>query len=214
MNKLHFFKLKAIYFFCIFFVFLCLSCNTDFNSDNISISYEEQFAKCMENVQVREFIISKDGRKGFGYSNTNPDCLLGALLPKFEIVDIKGNVINTESIKGKINIINFWFIKCKPCINEIPTLNSLVKKYDEADINFLAFTLDDQKSLETFLKEHPFYFKVVPNSKNIINQKFHMIYGYPFTMITDRKNRIIGTLSKSNTKLVVSKVDSLVNSLM
>ena len=46
------------------------------------------------------------------------------------------NRIRTKDLKGKINVINFWFMKCAPCIAEIPALNTLVKKYKGKDINF------------------------------------------------------------------------------
>jgi thiol-disulfide isomerase/thioredoxin len=59
-------------------------------------------------------------------------------------------------------VINFWFINCPPCKQEIPELNELVAKYkDNKDVVFLAIALDDAYDLRNFLKTMPFNYNVV-----------------------------------------------------
>jgi len=55
--------------------------------------------------------------------------IIGTPAPKFEIIDMDGNRINSENTKGKVVFLNFWFTTCKPCIMEIPDLNKIYQKY-------------------------------------------------------------------------------------
>lgn len=40
----------------------------------------------------------------------------GKELPKFELNILNGKKLNSESLKGKPTIINFWFNNHQPCI--------------------------------------------------------------------------------------------------
>ena len=46
----------------------------------------------------------------------------------FNATDLEGNEYSLSNLKGKIRVLNFWFTTCKPCVEEIPALNELVKK--------------------------------------------------------------------------------------
>ena len=192
-------RLISIYI-VMFACYLCSSCNN---------TYESQFTKCLESVEVSEFTISGSEKKGYGYKNANPTCLLGAPLPEFKTIDLDDNIISTQNIKGKINVINFWFIKCRPCVAEIPDLNTLTKKYNNDKFNFLAITLDSPDLLKPFLEKHPFQFNIIPNGKELFNDKFHIIYGYPFTIITDKRNKIIGALSADTPETTLANIESI-----
>ena len=47
----------------------------------------------------------------------------------FSVTDLLGNAYSIDKLKGKLIVINFWFVECKPCIMEMPDLNKLVEKY-------------------------------------------------------------------------------------
>ena len=66
--------------------------------------------------------------------------LIGMNAPVFSVKDIQGNKKSLNSLKGKIIILNFWFIECKPCVREMPELNNLVKKYKNDNVEFIGFS--------------------------------------------------------------------------
>jgi len=80
------------------------------------------------------------------------------------LTDIKGNKIKISDLKGKVVVINFWFIACKPCTMEIPELNHIVANYAGKDVVFLAVALDDAKDIKKFLKEKVFDYRICPDS--------------------------------------------------
>ena len=60
----------------------------------------------------------------------------------FEIDNLDGKTLNSESLAGKVFVIDFWATWCKPCIKEIPAYNRLYEKYINENFQFLAVTMD------------------------------------------------------------------------
>lgn len=116
-----------------------------------------------------------------------PDCLLGAKLPDLEMEDMEGHIITTSSMKGKKNIINFWFITCPPCIQEMPWLNQIKENLGAKHINYIAISRDSRKDAEEFLRESEFNFTIIPDGRRLFEAVFDHMWGYPFTIFTDEE---------------------------
>lgn len=82
----------------------------------------------------------------------------------FTVKALDGKTYDIAKLKGKAVVLNFWFIGCPPCRQEIPGLNTLVKEYAKKDVVFLALALDDEKSLNDFLKKNTIYLLHYPQS--------------------------------------------------
>jgi thiol-disulfide isomerase/thioredoxin len=83
----------------------------------------------------------------------------------FDAVSLTGERWSLEGLKGKVVALNFWFVGCLPCRQEIPALNRLVERYK--DVVFLGFALDDEDQLRDFLKKFPFHYQIVPNAQKV-----------------------------------------------
>lgn len=61
--------------------------------------------------------------------------------------------------KNKLTVLNIWATWCKPCIAEIPELNSVKSKYSSEKINFISISVDkDSIKLNNFNKLKKFNF--------------------------------------------------------
>ena len=122
--------------------------------------------------------------------------LKGKPLPDFVFKDILGNTYTPEDIKGKVVVINLWFISCAPCIEEMPELNKLVKEYENNDsVLFLALALDEKgPRLNTFLETHVFNYNIVPDSQDYIIKKLQT-NSFPTHMVLDKNSNVVFTLS-------------------
>ena len=77
--------------------------------------------------------------------------MIGKPAPPFSVKTLSGDNYSDQSLLGKTVVINFWFIKCKPCVDEIPKLNKLVKKYTHnKDVVFLSISFDQEKDIRSF----------------------------------------------------------------
>ncbi|MEK9517712.1 MAG: TlpA disulfide reductase family protein, partial [Flavobacteriaceae bacterium] len=86
--------------------------------------------------------------------------MIGKPAPPFSVKTLSGDNYSDQSLLGKTVVINFWFIKCKPCVDEIPKLNKLVKKYiHNKDVVFLSISFDQEKDNRSFLEKNPFKYQ-------------------------------------------------------
>ncbi len=87
---------------------------------------------------------------------------------KSGMVALSGKTFGQEELKGKIVVLNFWYTSCPPCLKEIPELNKIVAEYQGKDVVFLGLATDDVKTLEGFLKEHPFDYEIIPKATQLM----------------------------------------------
>ncbi|MEO1652779.1 MAG: TlpA disulfide reductase family protein, partial [Bacteroidota bacterium] len=110
-------------------------------------------------------------------------------LPDFELVDMEGNKISSEDLKGKRVHINFWSTTCKPCIQEFPELNQLKEKYEKEGFVFLAFAPEPKTKVSKVLSRFPLDYQVIPEAKAYYEQLG--IDGYPKNFFIDKAGKII-----------------------
>ncbi len=59
-------------------------------------------------------------------------------IPKWKLVELETAIRTAE----KPTIFNFWATFCKPCIEELPYFQELVKKYDSVGVQLVLVNLD------------------------------------------------------------------------
>lgn len=114
----------------------------------------------------------------------------GQELPEFNFTDLKGNVYNKENTRGKIVVLKCWFIHCQACVEEMPALNQLVKKYSKkGDVIFISLASDNKEKLQEFLSQKQFTYAVIPVKKSYFNDSLK-IEMYPTHIIINRQGLI------------------------
>jgi peroxiredoxin len=119
----------------------------------------------------------------------NPANLKGKTALEFDVKDMSGNSFSLKKLKGKVIVMNFWFIGCRPCVMEIPDLNALVDKCKGKDVVFLGFALDEKKDLEKFLQKTPFKYSIIPNCKTVSDS--YQIFTYPSNLVIDQNLTVV-----------------------
>lgn len=114
--------------------------------------------------------------------------LIGSPAKHFETVDMEGNPVNLADLKGSVVAINFWYIGCKPCIQEMPELNEIVAKHKGDNIKFIAIATDSKAALTKFATKRQFDYDVVPNGREL--SRLFNIKGYPTHCIIDKEGNI------------------------
>jgi peroxiredoxin/tetratricopeptide (TPR) repeat protein len=108
--------------------------------------------------------------------------------PAFEATTLDGAWVRLEDLRGKVVVLNFWFINCGPCRGEIPELNKIVDEFKDR-VRFLAFAVDSASALKDFLKENTFRYEIIPGE----SVKFagdYPVEGYPTHFIIDQNGKI------------------------
>lgn len=135
-----------------------------------------------------------------------PD-LLESFAPTFTLFDIDGNKLPLSAFRGKVIVLNFWFIDCAPCIAEMPELNQLVEKYKGQDVVFLAIALDSKYSIKKFLKTNDFDYRILAEGRAVAET--YEIQSYPSNIVIDR-HFIIAHYSSGYGKKKVPALDEAI----
>jgi thiol-disulfide isomerase/thioredoxin len=114
----------------------------------------------------------------------------GGMLPWFRAKDLEGVQVDTRKLDNKILVINFWFITCKPCVAEIPSLNKLADSFaGDTSIVFLAVALDGKEALKRFLQYQPLAYRVLHNG-GAAAQRLN-IRAYPTNIVVNRQGEVV-----------------------
>lgn len=119
--------------------------------------------------------------------------------PAFAALDMNGNRVDTAAMRGKVVVINLWFINCPNCVEEIKLLNQIVDAYkDNKDVVFLGLAASRKPQLEKFLVKNPFKYIIIPSADMIILGKFgtpdkkgEISLPFPMHYVLDRDGNIV-----------------------
>ena len=136
----------------------------------------------------REEVMRTPGTEGL------PKPKVGELVPDFLIHDMKGNAITPENLKGKITVISFWYVTCKSCLIEMPSINGLAELYNNnPEVVFLAPTPEPQFTVKKFEEIQYFSYTACPEANSIIDAL--KVKVYPTHVVVGRDGRIISSYS-------------------
>lgn len=135
----------------------------------------------------------------------------GLPLPKFRFVDLNNELFNDSTVKGKILVINCWFIHCQPCLEEIPLLNQLAKTYSTyPNILFIGLAFDSAKNLKIFLKKTKFTYSIIPDQEDYLRNELQ-ISGYPAHLIVSGEGKIVKIIDGKLNAQKIERINELIN---
>ncbi|QBN20449.1 TlpA family protein disulfide reductase [Flavobacterium nackdongense] len=108
----------------------------------------------------------------------------------FTVQDMDGKSYSLNELKGKIVVLNFWFVECMPCRKEIPELNALVKKYTNENIVFLAISTSEKSKILKFRTKTDFKYTIIPKEGNNKVIEDYAINSYPTHIIIDKESKV------------------------
>lgn len=109
----------------------------------------------------------------------------GSRAPDFAVKSIDGVELRLERLRGKVVVLNFWFIACPPCRIEMPKLNALVEDFKGQDVAFIGFSPDSVSELKEFLAEQDFKYTIVPDSNKVAMD--YGVRGAPTHVVIDKE---------------------------
>ena len=120
--------------------------------------------------------------------------LLIGQLPSVNIKDMEGNSLNFSKISnnGKPMIISFWATWCKPCVNEIPSLNNLHKKLSiNNNFQVIAINIGQNKNVvEKFLNDVPKIDFMILLDENMDLTEWS-VQAIPTTFLVNNKGQVV-----------------------
>ena len=113
----------------------------------------------------------------------------GNKAPDFTLPDLKGNPVSLNGFKGKVVFLNFWATWCKPCEEEMPSMQLLYNalKSQNQPFEIVAVSIDSEgpEVVRKFIERYNITFTVLHDRKGRIKDTYKTT-GVPETFIIDQ----------------------------
>lgn len=123
---------------------------------------------------------------------------VGKPAPDFDLPDLDDNQIRLSDFRGKVVFLNFWATWCKPCREEMPSMEVLYKNFEGDGLVVLAVSIDrvtTKQDIPPFVKSLNLTFPVLIDSWGQTDKRYKLM-GVPETYIIDRhgvlREKVIG----------------------
>ena len=119
---------------------------------------------------------------------------VGDTVPTFQLSDLNGNTFNVGSKRKGILLLDFWYRGCGPCIQSMPILENIFKRYKDKGLFVYGINGHDKDaaSLQRFLSDRDVTYPTLQDSQQLVAQMLD-VSAYPTLLIIDLETtKILG----------------------
>ena len=115
--------------------------------------------------------------------------------PDVTFISIASDKVSTQSLRGKVVMVNFWATSCVTCVKEMPDMVATYNKYKGQGLEFVAVAMqyDRPDYVLNFAEQRKLPFTVALDSAGDIARQFGDVTLTPTTFLIDKQGRIIKT---------------------
>jgi len=118
--------------------------------------------------------------------------VVGKTAPDFSLSDLNDKPYRLSDFRGKVVFLNFWATWCKPCREEMPSMEVLYKNFEKDGLVVLAVSIDrvtTTRDIPPFVKGMNLTFPVLIDSWGQTDKPYKRM-GVPETFIIDQQGVI------------------------
>lgn len=117
----------------------------------------------------------------------------GNAAPAVTYTSLSGEKISSESLRGKVVMVNFWATSCVTCIKEMPDMVKTYNKFQGKGLEFVAVAMsyDPPNYVLNYAKTRNLPFKVALDADGTVAKAFGDIKLTPTTFVIDKKGKIL-----------------------
>ena len=142
-------------------------------------------------AEIKQYIQLQPGG---GYAETarklaeNPRRARENYAPDFSFTSLQGEYITLEDLKGKVVVLDFWGTWCPPCVESVPELRNLHKRYSkEASFVLIGISSDrDEEAWKDFTDKNRMVWPQYRDENRKIQNAFN-IRAYPTYIVIDHE---------------------------
>ena len=116
------------------------------------------------------------------------DVLIGKKVPETILTTFDNNIISIRNLESKIVLLDFWELWCGSCIQSLPKVEAITKKYSSEGLITIGIIKDDLDRAKKHLSKEFITFKQVMGNKELIS--IFKVTSVPRYILIDRKGII------------------------
>ncbi len=115
----------------------------------------------------------------------------GDQAPGFQVTDAQGVGIGLADYGGKVVLLNFWATWCPPCVQEMPSLNSIYEELSDRGFVVVGISVDeDADQYQTFLDSAGVTFPTARDPERSVSARYGTMK-YPESYLISREGRVL-----------------------
>jgi len=138
---------------------------------------------------------------------------LGSVAPNWILYDVKDKKMSLAQMKGKVVLMDFFFIGCFGCMESLKPLNILHEKYRNRNVTMVSMTFrDSKKSTAEFENKYNIKYPIYINAGDAV--KSYNVETFPTFYFIDKEGKIANVIVGYDDHFeekVTSIIDNLLN---
>ena len=115
----------------------------------------------------------------------NPRRARESYAPPFSVVTLDRELVDLDTLKGKVVLLDFWGTWCPPCVTAVPTLKDLQRKHTRDAFVILSVSSDsDETVVRTFTEKNRIVWPQYWDRDRKVQQAFD-VRAYPTYVLID-----------------------------
>lgn len=113
--------------------------------------------------------------------------------PEVTYTSLTGEKITSQSLRGKVVMVNFWATSCTTCIAEMPHMVETYNKYKGQGLEFVAVAMsyDPPNYVLNYAETRKLPFTVALDTQGQLAKAFGDVKLTPTTFVIDKKGNVI-----------------------
>ncbi len=113
--------------------------------------------------------------------------------PNFSYTLLDGAKADTQALRGKVVLVNFWATSCVTCVKEMPQIASTHQKFAPRGYETLAVAMsyDPPAYVANFAQSRKLPFGVVIDNTGAIAKAYNDVQITPTTFLLDKRGAIV-----------------------
>ena len=113
--------------------------------------------------------------------------------PQVDFVNLQGQKFSTDSLRGKVVLVNFWATSGTTCVREMPQMVDTYQKYHQRGLEYVAVAMqyDPPNYVLNYAETRKLPFQVALDVKGELAQAFGNVSMTPTTFVIDKNGKIL-----------------------
>lgn len=113
--------------------------------------------------------------------------------PDVSYVNLKGETISSESLRGKVVMVNFWATSCSTCVAEMPQMIATYQQFHAQGLEFVAVAMsyDPPNYVLNYAETRQLPFHVALDVQGKLARAFGDVKLTPTTYVIDKQGKIL-----------------------
>jgi peroxiredoxin len=116
----------------------------------------------------------------------------GRPAPNFTLPGLDGKMVSLSDHKGQVVLVNIWATWCPPCVDEMPSMETVYKEFKGENFEILAVSIDalGAKAVAPFMKKYNLSFPALLDPEGTI-KTLYQTTGVPESFIINRQGILV-----------------------